>query len=218
MHARIPLTRRSSPWRLTVAFWVLILTALPVRAQMTIDITQGIEAALPIAVVPFGWEGPPSSQAPEPVGRIVAGDLRRSGQFLPLADGQLPKRPTRGEEVRFQDWRNQGVDNLVVGLIREDAPGTYTVRFQLFDVLKGEQVTGYSFPALRGELRAVAHHIADIVYEKITGRRGAFSTRIAYVVSEGVGERRNYALMVSDSDGHDPQPVLESAQPLMSPA
>ena len=199
---------------------LLILTALlafPARAAMVIDITQGVEAALPIAVVPFVWEGK-TPEAPEAVGRIVAADLQRSGEFLPLRDEQLPKRPGRGEDVDFGDWRIQGVDHLVVGMVREEASGRYTVQFQLFDVLKGEQIAGYSFPAGPGELRAVAHHIADLIFEKLTGIRGAFGTRIAYVVSKGRGDERRYALMVSDSDGHGPQPVLESREPLMSPA
>ena len=213
MFARIRrLVSKHAPW---LVFAVLFVS--PARAAMVIDITQGVEAALPIAVVPFAWEGK-ALKAPEPVGRIVAADLQRSGQFLPLSDEQLPKRPGRGEDVGFQDWRTQGVDHLVVGTVREEASGKYTVRFQLFDVLKGEQIAGYSFPAGRGELRAVGHHIADIVFEQLTGIRGAFGTRIAYVVSEGNGDERRYALVVSDSDGHGPQPILESREPLMSPA
>ena len=203
---------------LTAVLLLLAMTPLSqARAAMVIDITQGIEAALPIAVVPFGWEGK-TPQPPESVGRIVAGDLRRSGQFAPLPDARLPGRPSRREDVDFRSWRAQGVDNLVIGRVREDAAGQYTVQFQLFDVLKGEQVSGYSFPAARAELRAVAHHIADIVFEKLTGVRGAFSARIAYIVAEGTGERRRYRLAISDSDGHGPQSILESSQPLMSPA
>ncbi|MGB0722356.1 MAG: Tol-Pal system beta propeller repeat protein TolB [Gammaproteobacteria bacterium] len=209
------------PLIVSVVLW-LMLAVMPARAVMTIDITQGVEGALPIAVVPFGWEGK-GDAAPEPVGRIVAADLYRSGLFAPIGEGNLVSRPTRGEDVNFQDWRVLGVDNLIVGLVRENGPGSYEIRFQLFDVLKGQQLAGYSFPAGAGELRAVAHHIADLIYEKLTGVRGAFSTRIAYVVAEesavaGGKTTGRYSLIVADSDGHGQQTVLESSEPLMSPA
>ncbi|MGB0712898.1 MAG: Tol-Pal system protein TolB, partial [Gammaproteobacteria bacterium] len=158
-----------------ISLW-LLMAMTPVRAVMTIDITQGVEGALPIAVVPFGWKGQAATSAPEPVGRIIAADLYRSGLFAPIGEGNLVSRPTRGEDVNFQDWRVLGVDNLIVGQVLENGPGNFEVRFQLFDVLKGQQLAGYSFPAKAGELRAVAHHIADLVYEKLTGVRGAFST------------------------------------------
>lgn len=194
----------------------ILLVMQPARAELTIEITQGVEGALPIAVVPFGLEG--ASALPQDVAEIVADDLRRSGRFAPLPEQDLIARPHEGRQVRFQDWRVLGVPNLVVGKVRLEAPGQYAVQFQLFDVYRARQLAGYSIPAREQDLRRVAHQISDLIYEALTGEPGAFATRIAYVTVERAGEEKRYALQVADSDGYDPQTVLRSVQPIMSPA
>jgi TolB protein len=197
---------------------VIMLWTAPVGAVLEIEISGGVEGALPIAVVPFGWIGE-APGAPEPVGRIIAADLRRSGQFAPLPEADLFSQPHDQTSVNYADWRAVGVDKIVVGRTQAGPDeGRFTVQFQLLDVFTAEQIVGYSFPARREELRAVAHHIADIIYEQLTGTRGAFATRIAYVTAERVGGESAFSLTVADSDGHDPRRVLESGQPLMSPA
>ncbi len=203
----------------SIRWWLCLLAlvlAPAARAVLTIEITGGVEGALPIAVVPFGWQG--RGPVPAPVGRIVADDLRRSGRFKPLPEADLVSRPTRGSQVNFKDWRLLGVDSLVIGRVLAKGGDTYTVQFQLFDVLQGRQLAGYSVPARRAELRHLAHYISDLVYETLTGQRGAFNTRIAYVTVRGQGKQREYALKVADADGHDPKTVVRSRQPLMSPA
>lgn len=199
--------------------WLALLTAMHGAAQSVLDIeiTGGTEAALPIAIVPFGWQGEGPS-APQSVAEIIVSDLQRSGQFEPLPIADLVARPEQGKDIRFQDWRLSGVDNVVVGQVRTMGPDEYAVQFQLFDVVRGKQLAGYSLPAGRSELRAVAHYISDLIFEKLTGVRGAFGTRIAYVVVEGSVEARRYRLLVAHSDGHSPQTVLESQRPIMSPA
>ena len=188
----------------------------PARAELTIEITSGIEGALPIAVVPFAWNGPGAS--PEDVAEIVAADLARSGQFAPLPRADMLSRPARPEDIRYRDWRAVGVDNLVIGRIVPREGGGYTVEFRLFDVFRGRQLTGYSFPTSGERLRETAHRVADIVYETLTGERGAFRTWIAYVTVTGSGDERRYSLQVADSDGYNPRTVLRSRQPLMSPS
>ncbi|RRQ23017.1 Tol-Pal system beta propeller repeat protein TolB [Thiohalobacter thiocyanaticus] len=188
----------------------------PARAELTIEITSGTEGALPIAVVPFGWGGP--GVPPEDVAGIVAADLTRSGQFAPLPEADMLSKPVRPEDISFRDWRAVGVDNLVIGRITPQGEGRYTVDFRLFDVFRGRQLSGYSFPTTRERLRETAHRVADIVYEALTGERGAFRTWIAYVTVTGDGDDRRYSLQVADSDGHNPRTVLRSRQPLMSPA
>lgn len=196
---------------------VLLCAGLPAAAVMTIKITQGIEGALPIAIVPFDWQGA-SGSPPEAIGTIVADDLARTGRFNPLPTGDLPAQPHDGSQISFSDWRRLGTENLVVGRLKAKPDGSYQIQFQLFDVFKGIQVAGYSIPARAADLRRTAHQISDIVYQKLTGERGAFATHIAYVTEMGSGQRRTYALQVADSDGYNAQTVLESRQPILSPA
>ena len=196
---------------------VTVLLCLPgwLQAALTIEITQGMEGAVPIAVVPFASAGQP---APENVAQIIAADLARSGRFAPTAEQDLIARPSEVAAVRFQDWRTLGVDNLVIGKVDALGGGQYRVQFRVFDVFRGRQLTGYSLPANADNLRHVAHRIADIIYEKLTGEPGAFATRIAYVISESRNGQKQYELQLADSDGYNPSTLLTSPQPLMSPS
>ena len=185
------------------------------RAALTIEITQGIEGALPIAIVPFGAQG---AAPPLDIAAIVAADLGRTGRFRALPRDNLISRPTAMEQVNFKNWRLLGAENLVIGSIQSTGAGQYTVQFRLLDVFKGEQMIGSSFPVAEGELRQIAHHISDLIYAKLTGQRGAFNTRIAYITATGGKGGNRYALMVADADGYNPQSVVSSREPLMSPA
>ncbi|MGD1984154.1 MAG: Tol-Pal system beta propeller repeat protein TolB [Chromatiaceae bacterium] len=198
---------------------LLLVLALPAKANLTIEITQGLEGALPIAVVPFAWRGAAGQPPPHAVGEIIAADLGRSGRFKPLPVEEMLARPSQGDDVDFRDWRAVNVDNLVIGEISPNGPGGYLVKFFLYDVFRGEQLTGYSMPTTARDLRATAHHIADIVYETLTGQPGAFATRIAYVTSvrDASGNDR-VELRIADADGYDPQTIVSSEEPIMSPA
>ncbi|QKT04312.1 Tol-Pal system beta propeller repeat protein TolB [Ectothiorhodospiraceae bacterium 2226] len=203
-----------------LAMVLLLLAAHGAWAQqgpLTIEITRGEEGALPIAIVPFGWEG--RGDVPEEVAAIVRANLERTGRFAPIDVRDLPSRPREASEVNFRDWRALGVQNLVVGRLQVTGPNRYALRFQLFDVYRGSQLAGYSISASDRSLRRAAHQISDIIYENLTGDRGAFDTHIAYVRVErdGRGEP-SYALAVADSDGYNEQVILTSSQPLMSPA
>jgi TolB protein len=199
--------------------FTLIALSWQARATLTIEITQGLEGALPIAVVPFAWRGSAGSPPPHAVGEVVAADLRRSGRFKPLATSEMLARPTRGDEVDFRDWRALNVENLVIGEVAPNGPGGYLVKFYLYDVFRGEQITGYSMPTTARDLRATAHHIADIIYETLTGEPGAFATRIAYVTSVRQGnDKERVELRIADADGYNPQTIVSSDEPLMSPA
>lgn len=195
---------------------LLCLGTLPVRAELTIEITSGTEGAMPIAIVPFGWDG--AQPPPEQVSDIVTADLTRSGQFDPLPESDMLSHPTTPEKINFRDWRALGVDNLVIGRISQQGPDRFTVQFRLFDVFRANQLTGYSFPTTRARLRETAHRVSDIIYETLTGERGAFRTHIAYVTVTGSPDKHSYSLQVADSDGYNPQTVLRSREPVMSPA
>jgi len=208
--ARTPLIRS-----LLIAIATFLLPLGSATAALTINIEKGIEGAQPIAIVPFGSEGAP---APQDIAAIVASDLQRSGRFAPLPERDLLARPHRASEVNFADWRALGTDNLVVGNVRPIGPGQYEVQFELFDVFKGSQLTGYRFTSGAQELRTVAHQISDIIYETLTGQPGAFNTRIAYVTAAGVKRSRTFSLQVADSDGYNAQTILNSKEPILSPA
>jgi TolB protein len=187
------------------------------HATLTIKITQGIEGAQPIAIVPFGVQAG-SPPPPQDIAQIISNDLTRSGRFSPLPVSDLPSRPTEASAVNFSDFRILGAPNLVIGKVSKLADGRFKVEFRLFDVFRGVQVTGYELEARPDELRRIAHQMSDIIYEALTGERGAFDTRVAYVTEIRSGQTSKFALNVADSDGFNPQVVLESKAPIVSPA
>jgi TolB protein len=183
---------------------------------LTVDITNGNPSALPIAVVPFGFEGasvPPESNA----GEIVRADLARSGQFRTLPKSDIVEFPTRDSEVKYATWRLLKQDYLVVGRMADSGGGALRVDWQLLDIAKQQRIAEGSISGQRTGLRDIAHQVADLVYEKILGVRGAFWTRIAYITATGSAPNYQYALMVADSDGYNPQVVVRSRESLMSP-
>ena len=186
--------------------------AAPAAAQLRLDITEGVKDAVPVAVVPFA--GQPEGGAND-VADVVSGDLRLSGRFAPLDRADIVSRPTRASDVRLEDWRLLKADYVVVGEVGADAG---TVRFELINVRTGQQMLAEQLPVAGRPLRAVAHQVSDLVYERLTGIRGAFGTRLAYVAVEGRAPNRNYRLVVSDADGYNPRTIAQSAQPMMSPA
>ncbi|MGR5194950.1 Tol-Pal system beta propeller repeat protein TolB [Vibrio rotiferianus] len=223
--------------RLLLGMFVLLGSITNVaHAALELVITDGIDSARPIAVVPFKWEG--SQPLPTDVSAVIASDLQRSGKFSPIPTNKMPQTPFNESEVNFDAWTSLGVDALLTGSITQNAQGNFVINYQLVDVVRG-QLTGGQSRALGedGELvlskdhvlfnkvatveeprmREYAHRISDLVYEQLTGERGAFMTRIAYVVVNDK-DRFPYQLRVADYDGFNERLVLRSKQPLMSPA
>jgi TolB protein len=197
---------------------LLVLLHLPMLAgaALTIEITSGAEDALPIAIVPFGG---PVTASGQDVATIVRADLERSGRFKPMPVEDMLAKPKTESEISFKDWRSQGMDNLVVGQVQDDGRGGYQIRFQLFDTVTGKSLVGYNVPSNKRDLRVSAHRIADIIYEKLTGMRGAFATRVAYITSINKSKgQQQIMLKVADADGYDSQTIVTSKEPLMSPA
>lgn len=183
---------------------------------LTIRITQGVEGALPIAIVPFEWAGQP---LPQDIAQVISNDLTRSGRFNVMPAADLPARPSDVAQVNYKDWRTVGQDNLVIGRITATADGGYMVEFRLLDVFTGKQLAGFQIPSHVSNLRLTAHHISDIIYKTLLNVDGAFSTRIAYVtVDRKDAKNSTYRLQIADADGYDAKTILESPQPLMSPA
>lgn len=198
-----------------LAALAIVCLAAPAQAVLTIEITRGVEKGMPIAIVPFGLAG---AAPPEDIRAVVEADLARSGRFDSLSPTDFLSRPRRDSEVRFKDFRLLKAEALLVGEVRPLGDGRFEVRFQLFDVFKEQQLAGYVYTAAPDQLRRVGHQIADIVYEKLTGERGAFDTRIAYVTVERRERSSRFKLQIADSDGQRPITILDSFEPVMSPA
>jgi TolB protein len=198
--------------------WVALAFTAGAKAELRIEISRGAERAIPVAIVPLGWQGG-GARPPADVAAVVAADLASTGRFAPLPAQDMPQRPTMGTAIDFPDWKMLGVEAVVVGQLVESAPGEFTIQFELFDVFRGEQLLGYRLPAAAANLRLGAHRVADMVYEKLTGVAGIFSTRIAYIsVIKRSGKSDLYRLVVADADGENAQVMVESTEPIMSPS
>jgi len=197
---------------------VLLLTfAGAAYAQLEVIITDYVGKRAPVAIVPFGWEGDTPS-APFDIDNVITEDLKRSGRFAPIAEGGMLQKPTERVNLDFDDWRILKVDAVIIGKIVQTGANVYSVQFQAFDVNSQEQLIGYRMPASRGTMRRVAHRAADMIYEKLTGIPGVFGTKVAYVTARGTGDDRLYTLVVSDTDGENQFTIMESTDPIMSPA
>jgi len=186
----------------------IALFSLGANAQFRVEVSGVGLTQLPIAVAPFKGD----DSAPQPIAAIVQADLERSGQFrLINASGSGLDENSRPD---FSSWRQKGSDSLASGSISRLADGRYDVRFRLWDVVRGQDLGGQSFAIPASDLRLVAHRIADFIYEKLSGDKSVFSTRIAYVTKSG----SKFNLWVADSDGENAQSALSSAEPIISPA
>ncbi|GBK59840.1 translocation protein [Edwardsiella piscicida] len=196
---------------------LLVLWASVLHAEVRIVITQGVDSARPIGVVPFKWMGP--GAAPENIGGIIAADLRNSGKFNPIDASRMPQQPSTAAEVTPAAWTALGIDAVVVGQVQPGADGSYLVSYQLVDTSgnPGSVLAQNQYKVTKQWLRYAAHTASDEVFEKLTGIKGAFRTRIAYVVQTNGGQFP-YELRVADYDGYNQFVVHRSAEPLMSPA
>jgi TolB protein len=201
-------------------FGILLLATVAMvsaaNADLVIDV-QGVSQPTPVAIVPFGWEGD-SPNVPLDVATVIKNDLRRSGRFAPTDENDMLQKPTDGVDVDFSDWSVLGVEAVVVGKLIQTGENAYTLQFQLFDTFRRKQLIGFRMPASRGTMRSAAHRAADMIYEKLTGIKGVFGTKVAYVTAKDQPEGRLFSLVVSDQDGENEYTIMESNDPIMSPA
>jgi len=184
------------------------LFAVPALAQFRVEITGVGGSQLPIAIPDFRDE----AKSGQPIASIIRADLERSGQFLikDAAGAQL----FEGSSINYSDWRSKGTDALAAGSVAKLADGRFDVRYKLFDVVKGADLGGEAQAVAPDDVRLGAHRVADAIYQKLTGERGVFSTRMAYVSK--IGGR--YSLRITDSDGEGGQIALASPMPIISPS
>ncbi len=197
-------------------FLLVMLLSSTATADLVIEITEGIKRR-PIAIVPFAWEGQ-TPDVPLNVAQVVSDDLTRSGRFAPIAEDDMLQKPTKGEDMDFDDWSILGVEAVVIGSVTQTGANAYSVQFQLFDIFGRDQLVGYKMPASRGTMRRVAHRAADMIYEKLTGIKGVFDTKVAYVTAQQRNSGQLFSLIVSDQDGENEHTIMESTDPIMSPA
>lgn len=199
----------------SVFFLIIASFSLIAKAQLTIEITRGIDNPTSIAIVPFAG----STNLSEDVAGIVSADLQRSGQFAPVDRANMLALPQEQKDVYFRDWKILGAEYLVIGGI-EPVTGGYQLRFELYDVLNQRQVLKKIATATATDLRGLAHYAADQIYEQITGIRGAFSTKIIYIEvlrNASNPQEATYRLIHADADGARERELLKSSQPLLSP-
>jgi len=194
----------------TFLFLCASVVALAAQAQLTIDITTSGGRQIPIAVMPLAGE----NSQPQVVSEVVGADLARTGLFRLVNTGGIMPLPTEPSEVNFADWTGRNAEALVIGKVEALPEGRVEVRFRLFDVQKQAQLASFSYVVPPAQLRATAHRIADVIYEKLTGDKGVFSTKITYVVKRA----GRHELQVADADGFNSQTVLASREPIMSPS
>lgn len=212
----MPTHRRLRLFAPLFALLFALLLPLAAAAQdggLEIDIIGGNASALPIAVVPFA-----GSAGETDVAAVIRADLERSGQFRSLPVSQMPEQPSTSAELNYPSWRALQQQYVVIGRVQSAGGGQYRVEYELFDAARQERLLGFAMTARGSAMRDVAHQIADAVYEKILGQRGAFWTRMAYISSSGLGESARWSLVVADSDGHNAHTLLTRDTPLMSPA
>jgi len=186
------------------------------HGQFVVEVTKGQTEAIPLAVVPFA--SAELAAASFDVAQLVSDDLARSGRFKTMDRKDMIEQPHTGANIGFDDWRRLNNDYMVVGSMRPDGADHYNITYELYNVLTKQRLLGFQISSNRPGLRSAAPQIADAVFEKILGIRGAFSTRIAYISVLGHLPTRSYQLIVADADGENPRVVMQSREPLMSPS
>ncbi|MDM8566586.1 Tol-Pal system beta propeller repeat protein TolB [Candidatus Halobeggiatoa sp. HSG11] len=190
----------------------LLLLSTPSYAILTIDITGGTEkGGQPIAITPFFTQEDLSLS--QNIAEIISDNLYRSGQFEIMPLNLLPETPTHVDKVNFKNWQNSGIPYLVIGRIGKNF-NDYTVEFELVDIALNTKIMGFRYRATQKTLRQVAHKISDKIYESLTGERSIFNTRIVYVTSKN----KQHKLYIADADGNNPQLMLKSKEPILSPS
>ncbi|MDD2684534.1 MAG: Tol-Pal system beta propeller repeat protein TolB [Gallionella sp.] len=186
----------------------LLVQASLANAVLSIEIIGAGEHQIPVAIVPMGGD----AKLAQEINEVIVADLQRSGLFrLVDAAGKTPHEPN---EVSYADWQTRGADALLIGTVAAQPNGRIEARIRLLDVVKQSEALGQAVASNDGQVRAVAHRIADLVYEKLTGDKGVFSTRIAYVNRSS----KRFRLVVADSDGYNEQVLIAQDEPIMSPS
>jgi len=190
-----------------------LFVAWPAQAELRIEVTKGVDNAVRVAVVPLAWRG--TGRLPEDVRAVIDSDLTLSGRFETLPVDQMLSLPTEAKDVYFRDWRLLQVAYLVIGTLTP-VEDKVRLHFELYNVFKQSVEVQQTIEGGVDELRDMAHYASDVVFKRLTGIEGAFSTRIMYVTSTGPLHDRTYQLNIADADGHRVETVLRTKEPILS--
>ncbi|WP_447590051.1 Tol-Pal system beta propeller repeat protein TolB [Aquipseudomonas campi] len=191
------------------------MVTLAMAEEKNILVTSGTDRPIPIAVVPFGWQG--GSVLPEDMAEIIGNDLRNSGMYEPISRQNMISLPTQASEIIYRDWKALNAQYVLVGSI-VPAGGRLQVQYALFNVATEQQIVTGTVGGGLDQLRDMAHHVADQSFEKLTGIKGSFSTKMLYVTAERFSvDNTRYTLQRSDYDGARGVTLLQSREPILSP-
>jgi TolB protein len=196
---------------------LLLVAALPVRADLRIDITRGKVEPMPIAVPPFAGGGGTESQVGNDIAQVVSNDLESSGLFRPIDPRAFIQTVSAGEGPRFADWRQVNAQALVTGSVQGQGDGRLRVEFRLWDVVSEQQLAGFAYTTTRANWRRIAHIIADEIYKRITGEDGYFDTRIVYIAESGPAQKRIKRLAIMDQDGANNRYLSDGQSLVLTP-
>lgn len=208
------LLKRGTYLLFNLLFFSSLMLSQNASAALNLELTQGVANQLPIAIVALTSS---ESFTPEnDITEVIQSDLSHSGQFKITRVKKIPP----SDKAALAYWRAHHIDDVIFGTITAMGQGKYRVQVNLVQVAQGRQQTLAQrvFTVNHSQLRALAHHVSDLIYEKLTGVKGVFSTRIAYVLVKRENNHRVYSLQVADMDGYNAKPLLTSTQPIMSPA
>ena len=198
------------------AFFCCLFCFETLAEDLVIKIEKGVSTALPIAIVPFANN---TDESLIDVAAIIRNNLERSGLFKSLPVSDMPALPTALETVRKKNWTSLGIENLVIGKLVKKKLGKTDIHFRLIDVYSGKQLLGYRIPVRNNDLRFGSHKVSDFIYEKLLDKPGAYTSLLAYVtIDQGSNIGKIYRLQVSDSDGHNARTIVQSTEPILSPA
>ena len=198
----------------TLLFLFIVIFTSQANALLEIEITQGVESAMPIAITPVDGNIPIAATLLE---SVVFADLHRSGYFSIVDKKNYPQQKIALDQVEYKDWRNLGIEALLAMRANSAGEDKVTVQFELYDLVRKTRALGHTVTVQKNQLRKVAHKISDLVFEKLTGIKGAFSTRIAYISEAATKNNKKYQLQIADADGFNPRTVFSSSKQLMSP-
>ena len=189
--------------------------SLAMAEEKNILVTSGADRAIPIAVVPFGWQG--GTVLPEDLATVIGNDLRNTGMYEPIPRQNMISLPTSAAEIIYRDWQAIGAQYVMVGSIVPNG-ARLQAQYALFNVATQQQVMAGTVGGTTDQLRDMAHYAADQAFEKLTGVKGAFSTKMLYVTAERFGvNNTRYTLQRSDYDGARGVTLLQSREPILSP-
>ena len=199
----------------TIFILICLLFSSNAIALLEIEITQGVESAMPVAITPVDGDLPIEATLLE---SVVFADLHRSGYFSIVDKKNYPQQKIQLDQVDYDRWRNIGMEALLAMRANAAAEDKVRVQFELYDLVRKNRALGHSVTVDKNQLRKVAHKISDLVFEQLTGIKGAFSTRIAYISEASAKNSKKYQLQIADADGYNPRTIFSSSKQLMSPA